>query len=186
MAGHDPRAVALYERRALLERVHAGASHPLVQFSKALVGAPADILDAACTMQLEGVMCKHADAPYSDGRRSTAWRKLKCGKREALVIGGYLASSRGVLQKLLLGGGGRGEPLIYAGSVGTGFADKARRDLGKALSMISSEESPFAPGRGPVVGIWVQPLLVADIRFAEWTKAGRVRHPVFRGVKARA
>lgn len=180
--GYDLRQVPLVERRAALQAILADRPDPYVRFSSELQGSPAQLLDAACKMGLEGVMCKRADSTYADGRRSTAWRKLKCRQRAELVIGGYTGTR--TLDKVLLGLPSE-DGLHYAGSVGTGLSETARLDLHRALDLIATEENPFTPGHSPAYGKWVQPVLVAEITFAEWTKGAKVRHPVLRGVKVR-
>lgn len=180
---HDLRQVPLVERRDTLQAILASRPDPNVRFSSDLKGQPVDVLEAACGMGLEGVMCKRADSAYADGRRSTAWRKLKCRQCADLVIGGYTGSR--TLEKVLLGLPGDDGLLIYAGSVGTGLSESARSDLFRALEMIATAASPFTPARSPVYGKWVQPILLAEISFAEWTKIGRVRHPALLGVKVR-
>lgn len=179
---HDLRHVPLAERRQLLQAILAERPGTHIRFSSELKGEPVEVLEAACEMGLEGVMCKRAVSAYCDGRRSTAWRKLKCRMHAELVIGGYTGTRS--LEKLLLGLPGA-DGLIYAGSVGSGLSERARADLFKALGLITTVANPFAPARSPVYGKWVQPILVAEISFAEWTRIGRVRHPALRGVKVR-
>lgn len=180
---HDLRAVPLVERRLTLQAILASRPDAYIRFSSELKGEPAEVLEAACEMGLEGVMCKRADSSYADGRRSTAWRKLKCRQSADLIIGGYTGTR--TLDKLLLGLPGADGLLIYAGSVGSGLSERARADLFRALELVTTAASPFTPARSPVYGKWVQPILAAEISFAEWTKIGRVRHPALRGVKVR-
>lgn len=85
---------------------------------------------------------------------------------------------------MLLGIRDKDGRLHYAGSVSSGLSEKGGVDLRKALGMIASDENPFAPEHSPAYGRWVQPMLLAEVSFAEWTKAGKVRHSVLHGVKA--
>lgn len=180
---HDLRQVPLTERRKTLQAILAGRPESHVRFSSELKGSPVRVLEAACEMGLEGVMCKREHSAYADGRRSTAWRKLKCRQRADLVIGGYTGER--TLDKVLLGLPGGDGLLRYAGSVSSGLPEIARMDLHRALGIITSDENPFTPGHSPDYGKWVEPILVAEISFAEWTRSGKVRHPALRGVKVR-
>lgn len=128
-------------------------------------------------------MCKRADSPYADGRRSTARRKLKCRLQAELVIGGFTGAHS--LDKILLGLPNDDGLLRDAGSVGTGLSEHARLDLYRGLEMIQSTACPFTSAHSPTYGKWVQSVLVAEISFAEWTKGGRVRHAALRCVKVR-
>lgn len=181
--GHDLRQVPLVDRRKTLQTILADRPDPYVRFSSELTGSPAQLLEAACKMGLEGIVAKRADSTYADGRRSTAWRKLKCRQRADLVIGGYTGGR--TLDKVLLGLPSDDGRLRYAGSVSNGLSESARLDLYRALGMIASDESPFTPAHSPDYGKWVEPILLAEVSFAEWTKSGKVRHPALRGVKVR-
>jgi bifunctional non-homologous end joining protein LigD len=137
----------------------------------------------ACRKGWEGLIAKRADAPYTHGR-SRDWLKLKCSAEQELVIGGYTAprGSRTDLGALLLGyydGGG----LRYAGKVGTGFTRATLRDLADRLAPLRRERSPFADEVRERTATWVEPRLVAQIGFSEWTRDGRLRHPRFLGLR---
>jgi bifunctional non-homologous end joining protein LigD len=179
----DLRHLPLAARRRTLETILAVRPDPFVRFSGELEGYPEQLLEAACDMGLEGIMCKRADSAYWDGRRSPAWRKLKCRQHADLVIGGD-TGARG-LDKVLLGAPGSDGLLRYAGSVGTGLSEIARVDLYRALQMIATPKSPLSPSQAPSHGKWVNPILVAEISFAERTKGGKVRHSALHGVKVR-
>jgi DNA ligase D-like protein (predicted ligase) len=137
----------------------------------------------ACERGWEGLIAKRADAPYTHGR-SHDWLKLKCSAEQELVIGGYTAprGSRSDLGALLLGHYVDGQ-LRYAGKVGTGFTRQTLRDLAAQLAPLRRPRSPFAEEvREPGV-VWVQPQLVAQVAFTEWTRDGRLRHPRFLGLR---
>jgi ATP-dependent DNA ligase len=168
-------------------------------------GGAAGLLDQACGKGWEGLIAKRADAPYRP-RRSGDWLKLKCEAGQEFVIGGFTepAGSRIGFGALLLGYYGEGRPadpadptppdgtdgtdrtgsgLIYAGKVGTGWSDRALRDLRRRLDELRSDRSPFA---GPVRergAHWVAPALVAQVGFSEWTRDGLLRHPRFLGLR---
>ena len=181
LAGHDTIRLPLYARRRLLR----GA----VAFRDALRLTPSRKRDGerlyaeACRNGWEGLIAKRASAPYTHGR-SRDWLKFKCTAGQELVIGGYTAprGSRSDLGALLLGhfDGGR---LRYAGKVGTGFTTATLGDLAARLAPLRRESTPFADAvREPHV-TWVEPRLVAQVGFSEWTRDGRLRHPRFLGLR---
>ncbi len=139
----------------------------------------------ACRQGWEGVVAKRADSPYRDAR-SRDWLKLKCETGQELVIGGFTAprGSRTELGALLLGYHADGE-LPYAGKVGTGFDRQTLRELGLRLRAQRRDSSPFAATDSiRETGItWVTPRLVAQVAFTEWTRAGRLRHPRYLGLR---
>jgi ATP-dependent DNA ligase len=131
------------------------------------------------------VIAKRADSPYAD-RRSRDWLKFKCEQGQELVVGGYTAprGARTEFGALLLGHYD-GDALRYAGKVGTGFDQATLRDLGARLRALERPDPPFADAasiRERAV-TWVEPELVAQIGFTEWTGAGRLRHPRFLGLR---
>ena len=139
----------------------------------------------ACRKGWEGLIAKRVDSTYSD-RRSRDWLKMKCEQGQELVIGGFTApqGSRTELGALLLGVYD-GDRLRYAGKVGTGFDRATLRDLGARLRALRRDDAPFADAasikeRGVT---WVEPELVAQVGFTEWTGAGRLRHPRFLGLR---
>jgi bifunctional non-homologous end joining protein LigD len=141
--------------------------------------------EEACRKGWEGLIAKRAGSPYS-AARSRDWLKFKCEHGQEVVVGGFTApkGSRTELGALLLGYYADGE-LRYAGKVGTGFDQATLRELGAKLRRIRRKTSPFADAdsireRGVT---WVQPRLVAEVGFTEWTRHGRLRHPRFLGLR---
>ena len=137
----------------------------------------------ACQKGWEGLIAKRADAPYTHGR-SRDWLKFKCGFEQELVVGGFTAprGSRTDLGALLVGHYDDGA-LRYAGKVGTGFTQATLRDLAGRLLKLERDDSPFADAVKERNVTWVQPQLVAQIGFSEWTRDGRLRHPRFLGLR---
>ena len=148
------------------------------------------LLEAVSAQQLEGVLSKRADSTYEPGHRSRNWLKVKTQGRQELVIVGYTkgqgrrASGFGSLVLAVHEDGG----LRWAGNVGTGFDEAEINRLLDALKPLRRDECPFAEvpkmpkvRKGDVV--WVEPSLVAEIRFAEWTHDGRLRAPVYVGLR---
>jgi bifunctional non-homologous end joining protein LigD len=143
------------------------------------------LFEEACRKGWEGLIAKRADSPYT-AKRSRDWLKFKCEQGQELIIGGYTApqGSRTWFGALLLGYYENGK-LRYAGKVGTGFDEATLRDLGTRLRERRRETPPFAGAseireRGVT---WAEPELVAQVGFSEWTRAGRLRHPRFLGLR---
>jgi ATP-dependent DNA ligase len=137
----------------------------------------------ACQKGWEGLIAKRADAPYTHGR-SKDWLKFKCSAEQELVIGGYTepTGSRIELGALLLGYYEDGK-LRYAGKVGTGFTQALLRDLAGKLKPLRRDDSPFADQVRERRVTWVEPKLVGQVGFSEWTRDGRLRHPRFLGLR---
>jgi bifunctional non-homologous end joining protein LigD len=185
--GHDLRAVPLEARRSLLEQVLAAAAPSgRVRFSAAFDASPESVLTSACKLGLEGVIAKRRGSSYRS-TRSADWIKLKCSHRQEFVIGGYTAprGTRQGLGALLLGVHDAQGVLQYAGNVGTGFSQKTLVDLKKTLDAKAMDTSPF-PAGSDIEGRphWVKPDLVSEVSFGEWTRAGRIRHAVFLGLRS--
>ena len=187
--GSDLRELPLRERKARLERLlagHAGASGGRVRYSDHIEGSGAEVLAAACRNGLEGVVSKRAGDAYA-GLRTRSWLKAKCARRQEFVIGGYTepAGARIGLGALLLGTYEDGA-LRFAGRVGTGFDEAALRHLAARLAKLEQARPPFADtprGAAAREVHWVAPELVAKVSFSEWTADGRLRQPVFRGLR---
>jgi bifunctional non-homologous end joining protein LigD len=180
--GRDVRALPLEERRAVLEDLLAWRD-PL-RMTGQTTGDGAALLAGACRDGWEGLIAKRLGTPYTSAR-SRDWLKLKCTRAQELVIGGFTAprGSRTDLGALLVGHY-EGDRLRYAGKVGTGFTHTTLRELAERLAPLERETSPFTPEKGiPRAATWVEPELVAQIAFMEWTPDGRLRHPSFLGLR---
>jgi DNA ligase D-like protein (predicted ligase) len=143
------------------------------------------MLRAACEQGAEGIIAKRATSRYVSAR-STDWLKLKCLRRQEFVIGGYTApqGSRERLGALLVGYYD-GSALRYAGKVGTGYDRVTLEDLHRRLVPLHRPTSPFPEGPTPAGAIqWVDPKLVGEVGFSEWTSAGLLRHPRFLGLRS--
>jgi bifunctional non-homologous end joining protein LigD len=180
--GEDLRELPLRDRKARLRRTLD--FHGPVRFSPHRNEVGEEMYRDACRKGLEGIMAKRADSPYRS-TRSSDWRKLKCHAEQELVIGGYTApqGSRTDFGALLVGYWEDGK-LRYAGKVGTGFDHRLLRDLGKQLRDLERDTSPFDHVHPIPRGThWVEPDLVGQIGFTEWTRDGRLRHPRFLGLR---
>jgi bifunctional non-homologous end joining protein LigD len=182
--GEDVRPRPLRERKRLLrDAIEFG--DPL-RFSTHRNGDGVDYYEEACRKGWEGLIAKRADSPYVT-TRSRDWLKFKCEHGQEFVIGGFTAPrrSREEFGALLLGYYREGD-LIYAGKVGTGFNQTTLRELGADMRRRRRPTRPFA-GNDKIPGVrgatWIEPELVAQIGFTEWTSDGRLRHPRFLGMR---
>jgi bifunctional non-homologous end joining protein LigD len=143
------------------------------------------LLDASEQQQLEGIMAKRLDSPYEPGRRSGAWIKVKNHCAQDVVVGGYTpgeggrSASMGALCVGVHDDGG----LRYAGKVGTGFTDATLASVTGKLRELRREDSPFEGRQPPKGTVFVDPRLVARVEFREWTRAGTLRAPSFKGLR---
>jgi bifunctional non-homologous end joining protein LigD len=181
LAGQDVTALPLRSRKALLRR--ALGFHGPVRLTPHRNRDGEELFREACRTGWEGLIAKRADSPYVHGR-SRDWLKLKCSAEQELVIGGYTPpkGSRTDLGALLLGYHEHGR-LRYAGKVGTGFTRATLGDLAARLEPLRRDTSPFADDVRERGAQWVEPRLVAQIGFSEWTRDGRLRHPRFLGLR---
>ena len=181
--GFDLLDAAIEERRDLLRRLIAQMGEGgRILFSEHIPGDGPTVLQRACDLGLEGIVSKRSATRYRPGARGADWVKSKCRNEQEFVIGGYTEpnGSRVGFGALLLGVMDAGG-LRYVSKVGTGFDDKLLRTLGKRLSEMEVDRSPFAENvpRAQKGVHWVRPELVAQVAFMEWTSAGGIRHPSF-------
>jgi len=182
LEGEDVRELPLRRRKSELRR--ALDFHGRVRLNPHRNERGEEMYVEACRKGLEGIVAKRADSTYR-ATRSSDWRKLKCHAEQELVIGGYTApqGSRTDFGALLVGYWEDGR-LSYAGKVGTGFDHALLHELGGRLRELARDDPPFADVRPIPRGThWVEPKLVAQIGFTEWTRDGRLRHPRFLGLR---
>lgn len=182
LEGSDLRDLPLRERKRQLRE--ALRFEDPIRFTPHRNEVGERLYEEACRKGLEGVIAKRADSPYR-ATRSRDWLKLKCHAEQELVIGGFTApqGSRTDFGALLVGHF-EGDTLLYAGKVGTGFDRSTLAELGAQLRDLESEDNPFADVHPIPRGThWVEPQLVAQIGFTEWTRDGRLRHPRYLGLR---
>src|SRR6266404_2473136 len=187
----------LAQRKELLAKLCGGVGDP-IRFSGEIGGDAKSLLAEVRRRGLEGLIGKQGDSVYEPGRRSGAWIKLKCVNEQEFVIGGFSppGGSRKYFGAILVGYY-KDNRLLFAGKVGSGFTGKSLSILHKKFQSESRDDCPFADlpskrGGQWVQGItpsmmrkmhWINPVLVAQINFAEWTRDGKLRQPVFLGLR---
>ena len=175
--------VSYQERRERLERLGLGGS--AWQVPAAHRGAGTSLLEATRRRGLEGIIAKRLRSPYEPGRRSGAWLKIKNRSSQEFVIGGWLPGEGRRTDRIgaLLVGYYEDRELVFSGRVGTGFTERTLSELADRLGPLRTERSPFARGPAPPRGaVFVEPKLMAQVEFAQWTAEGVLRAPSFKGL----
>ncbi|MEO6405609.1 MAG: DNA ligase D [Ferruginibacter sp.] len=177
--GNDLYHIPLIERKALLEKLLK--KNEVIKYSDHVTGNGKIFFDAAAEKNLEGIMAKKADSEYHPGARSNDWLKIKNHKTADVIIAGYTepGGSREYFGSLVLGMMKKGK-LVYAGNAGTGYNEKTLADLHGLMQKRIIKQSPFTekiPGSQYIS--WVKPELVCEVKFTDWTKDEKLRHPVF-------
>jgi bifunctional non-homologous end joining protein LigD len=182
--GRDVRPLPLRDRKRLLRK--ALDFRGPVRLTPYRKEHGEELYAEACRKGWEGLIAKRFEAAYTP-TRSRDWLKFKCELGQELVVGGFTAprGARADFGALLLGYHDAGGALRYAGKVGTGFDTATLRELGAELRGMRRADTPFGPAeeiRERDV-TWVEPRLVVEVAFTEWTANGRLRHPRFLGLR---
>jgi len=196
--GRSLVSAPLAQRKAWLEQLCGAAGDP-IRYSALIGGNPRKLLSEVQRRGLEGLIGKQRSSIYEPDRRSGLWIKLKVLNEQEFVIGGYTppAGARKNFGAVLVGYYGKGR-LLFAGKVGTGFNTKLLALLHRKFKAEARDDCPFAdlPSKQNgawVLGItpsmmrkisWVNPVFVCQVKFAEWTRDGKLRQPVFLGLRA--
>jgi bifunctional non-homologous end joining protein LigD len=182
--GHSLIDLPHRERRARLESLEL--SGPAWRVPAAHPGGGRRLLEATRTQGLEGVVAKRLDSCYEAGRRTGAWLKIKNTLRQELVIGGWVPGEGRRAERIgaLLMGYYDDGSFRYAGRAGTGFTETTLADLERRLAPLRRKDSPFTSGpKLPRESCFVEPCLVAEIEFREWTSEGVMRAPSYKGLR---
>jgi bifunctional non-homologous end joining protein LigD len=177
---------AQHVRRAHLLQLLIPPVPHVLRVSDSLSGDAKTLLEEARARGWEGVIAKRKDAPYEPGRRSRAWLKLKVEQRQEFVVGGYTEprNSRQHLGAILLGYYDDAGQLVYAGHTGGGFSRATLTDMYRRLKTLERKSSPFVKQpRTNERAHWVRPRVVVEVKFNEWTAEGKLRQPIFVGVR---
>jgi len=191
-------SLSLEARKNVLEKLCATADDPRIRYSGAIGGDPSQLLKEVQRHGLEGIIGKLRNSVYEPGRRSGAWIKLKCVAEQEFVIGGF-TPPQGARKHFgaVLVGYYKNRNLVFAGKVGTGFTTKSLAAFHKKFRAEERVDCPFVdlPSKQNgqwVLGItpsmmekihWINPKFVAEIKFAEWTRDGKLRAPVFMALR---
>lgn len=180
--GYDLSSATLEDRKALLNRILV--TNDVFRYSEHTVGNGTDAFQRAGRMGLEGIVAKRSSSPYLQ-RRSSHWLKVKTSRRQDVVICGYTQprNTRKHFGALVVGIYD-GDRLRYAGHVGGGFNGKSLEHMFGLMQPLGLEASPFerAPKTNEPVQ-WIKPLLVCEVKFAEWTREEAMRQPIFIGLR---
>ncbi|HTM48074.1 MAG TPA: DNA ligase D [Bryobacteraceae bacterium] len=177
--GHDLRAIPLVERKKLLKAVvRPGGA---IRISECFEEGE-HLLEAAREQELEGVIAKRVDSRY-EARRTNTWLKIKTVRHNECVICGYTQGERDYFGALVLGVS-ENNSLVWAGNVGTGFDNARMAEIHRRLQPLVTAKSPFKKQHKLLKGVtWVRPELVCTVKYIEWTPDGRLRAPVFIGLR---
>ena len=182
--GHSLMGLPYTERRARLDDLQLDGERWRVPAFQ--VGEGSALLAATREQGLEGVIAKRLDSRYAPGRRDDNWLKIKHSQRQEVVIGGWTegkGSRSARIGALHMGVYDEQGLLRYAGRVGTGFGEDELEHLAGLLHPLARESSPFAKRQPPRGAHFVEPLLVCEVEFTEWTQAGLLRHPSYKGLR---
>jgi len=179
--GRDLRGEPLSERKRLLKQIVQQTE--TIRYSEHFQGTGAELLEAAKAQGLEGIVAKRASSFY-ESRRSDCWLKFKLSSTEEFVLCGMIKGEREPFGALALGIYDHGK-LKWAGNVGTGFDRKKMDAIHARLAPLATEKCPLEPEKElPKKGvIWTRPEVVCEVRFSNWTDEGRLRAPVWMGLR---
>jgi bifunctional non-homologous end joining protein LigD len=172
------------ERRALLTRLQL--SGPSWQTPPNEVGDGAATKEVSKQFELEGVVAKRLDSTYEPGKRTRTWYKVKNSLRQEFVVGGWQPGERGrtgSIGSLLVGYYDDGDRLHYAGKVGSGLSESSIAELSREFAAHPLDASPFDVGTTPKGVRFVEPRIVAEVKFTEWTAKGVIRQPTLLGTR---
>jgi len=192
--GRSTMKLSYEERRKLLEAMDLSGSS--WQTPRNHVGDGEAMLELSRERGLEGVIAKRLDSFYEPGRRTSTWLKIKNRPSQEVVVGGWLPGQGRRAKRIgSLAVGyydldqkeserrGVESRLIYAGNVGTGFKERDLEFLGSLLDPLRRETSPFTGRQPPKGTVFVEPSMVVEVEFAEWTRTGTLRAPAYKGVR---
>ncbi len=181
--GHDLRDMPLIDRKKILREVLHDTD--VIRYSDHIETEGTRLFEEMRKKGLEGIVAKRADSPYRENNRGEAWLKIKTHLRQEVVIGGFTEPRKGrkYLGALIVGVY-ESDQLVYTGHSGGGIPDNQRKVLREKLEKIERKTSPFTTEPKPNAPVhWVRPEFVVEMSFSEWTNDGRMRHPVFEGMR---
>src|SRR6266566_423225 len=184
--GYDLTGTALEDRKAALAGIVPREADGMGRYSDHQHGRGPDVFRYICQYGLEGIVSKRRDRPFRPGR-SADWLKVKCRNEDEFVVIGFTEPSgqRHGFGALLLGYYDPQGELRYAGRVGTGFSDTQLDDMYRRLAKLERRDAPAVLPKGvPLKGVhWIEPRLVGQVQFSNWTSDGILRHAAFQGLR---
>lgn len=195
LEGYDITGLALSQRREILSAVMPSLDN--VRLSESFDAGAAEFFEVAKQMNLEGIIAKKADSKYLPGARSKEWLKIKTGKRQEVVIGGYTQNegTNKPFSALLVGVYDEGGKLNYTGKIGTGFSIQLQKEMLEQFRPLEIKQCPFTfepdinkpsrfrPNPPKATATWLKPELICETSYAEITSDGVMRHPSFEGMR---
>ncbi|HSQ43385.1 MAG TPA: DNA ligase D [Ginsengibacter sp.] len=192
--GKDLTQLPLVERREILKSLTPSMEN--IRISESFNAGATEFFEVAKKLELEGIIAKKENSKYYPGQRSKEWLKIKTGKRQEVIIGGYTHNedSNKLFSSLLVGVFENGR-LQYTGKIGTGFSDKLQKEMMEQFKPLVIKESPFTfvpdinkpsrfrPNPPKATATWLQPKLICEVSYAEMTADGVMRHPSFEGMR---
>ncbi len=178
--GFDLRRAALIDRRQLLQSIIL--PDETVRYSDHFAGKGSELLQAVKEKGLEGILAKQAHSKY-ESRRSPDWIKVKVTSQQDFVICGFILGERELFGALALGYY-KDKKLVYAGNVGSGFTQESLKSVYESMEPLISKKATLDDVPREVGTVtWVKPELVCVVKFSSWTDDGRLRAPVFQGLR---
>lgn len=183
--GMDLSLCALQDRKQLLRKLIPLNNNKLI-FSNPIDGSDSNIFfKKACKKSLEGIISKKKLSPYTSGRNRN-WLKIKCSKRQEFLVVGFTPEkgNRHYFASLVLAVHDNKNRLLYCGKVGTGFNEDSLKSVRKLLNKYKTDKVPFKVLPAALSEVnWVVPKIIVEVEFTEWTRAGLLRHPSFKGLR---
>jgi len=192
--GYDLTELSLIKRKDILREVFPSMQN--IRLSESFDSGATDFFEVAKKMHLEGIVAKKSDSKYFPGQRSRDWLKIKTGKRQEVIIGGFTKNvgSSKIFSSLLVGVH-EDDKLRYTGKIGTGFSVKLQKEMMKKFEPLIVEDSAFTiipdinkpsrfrPNPPQANATWLRPELVCEVSYAEMTSDGVMRHPSFQALR---
>jgi bifunctional non-homologous end joining protein LigD len=192
--GKDLTQQPVTERKDLLKRIMPKINN--IRMSESFNAGASEFFKVAKKLNLEGIMAKKTDSKYYPGERTKEWLKIKTGKSQEVIIGGFTRNkgSKKEFSSLLVGLPENGT-LKYTGKIGTGFSNKLQKELMEKFEPLETKECPFTnkpdvnkpsrfrPSPPQATATWIRPVLTCEVSYAELTSDGVMRHPSFKGMR---